>query len=250
MGIQETLAKVDKDGDGMLDFDELQVFIPAYQQDEVHYFGQVYVSCDKDGNGTISALELFQVLDKFGWAPKTYEQQAELMRQLEEAKRKTIQAGVQIPEGKDVTFWVYLQLMRLLQDESDSQQEKDLQTLRAELRFSEAEVDQFRQIFRGYAKKNDEFTTSLGAPNQSPYILQFDSIKRVIASLGVRFSWNLSDSLERKLKSLDGSSNIDFFNFLRLMRWLLDTNFGRINDTVVEQLGKDEQSTRQSASPS
>ncbi|CAK0883312.1 unnamed protein product [Prorocentrum cordatum] len=125
----------------------------GFTEDELEYYEEVYASCDRDENGVMSALELLEVLETFGWAPRTYEQQSALAEHLEEAKRKTQEAGVECPEGQFVNFWQYLQLVRLLQDESDRKQEEDLQSLRAELQFTEAEVDQFRQVFRTYARK-------------------------------------------------------------------------------------------------
>lgn len=216
----------------------------GFTEDELEYYHAVYVTCDRDENGTMSALELLEVLETFGWAPRTYDEQSALMLQVDEAKRKAEEAGVQCPEGQFLNFWQYLQLVRLLQDENDRKQEEDLQTLRAELHFSEAEVDQFRQVFRGYAKKDNVITISAART------LQPETIKRVIASLGVKFSWNLSEALERKLKSFDENMIVDFFNFLRLMRWLLDTNFGCVNDSVEQQLVKERNTVRQMFSTS
>lgn len=210
----------------------------GFTEEELEYYEAVYVNCDKDGNGVMSALELLEVLETFGWAPRTCDEQSALVLQMEEAKRKTEEAGVECPGGQFVNFWQYLQLVRLLQDENDRKQEEDLQTLRAELHFTEADVDQFRQVFRGYAKK-DNVTIIVAAR-----VLHPDSIKRVIASLGVKLSRNLSEALERKLKSFDENMVIGFLNFLRLMRWLLDTNFGCVNDSVEQQLVNERNAVR------
>jgi Ca2+-binding EF-hand superfamily protein len=208
----------------------------GFTEEELQYFQHVYTSCDKDGNGIMSALELLEVLNEFGWAPTTKEEQAVLIGRMHEAKMRAEDAGITGLKEDEMDFWVYVQLLRLLHDEQDRLQEERNQELQAELRFCVLEVDQFRQVFRGYARKNENFTTSLDS-RQSPYLLSGSAMKRIIHSLGVQMSWALEEKLEKKMTSLVESSvlDLDFNGFLRLMRWLLDTNFGRINDVVVSK---------------
>merc|ERR1719440_604459 len=62
-------------------------------------------------------------------------------------------------------------------------------------------------------------------------LLEFDGLKALLGHLKVRIGPLHLSNLQAKLENLTGSSEgpIDIVNFLRLMRWMLDTNFANLN---------------------
>jgi len=61
--------------------------------------------------------------------------------------------------------------------------------------------------------------------------------------LGMRFNAENREQLEQKVLEISPKQedSLDFADFLRLMRWILDTNFANINDianTITEEVTK------------
>lgn len=63
--------------------------------------------------------------------------------------------------------------------------------------------------------------------------LSKDSIRRLLRSMGLTVTKENTCKLERKIDDLDSSGRVDFADFLRLMRWMLSTNFADINSSSV-----------------
>merc|ERR1712061_902993 len=106
-----------------------------------------------------------------------------------------------------------------------------MEKLTKTLCFSDPEVDQFRQIFVACFHKVLEEDPRV---QRSPQRLPYDHIRRLLRSLGLSISLRDKQILEAKIESLDENhrregAQLNFANFLCLMRWLLDTDFANIN---------------------
>jgi len=67
-------------------------------------------------------------------------------------------------------------------------------------------------------------------------MLNFESLRKLLGHLHLRLSPVTSDSLGKEVLALTGSpeGSLDFANFLFMMRWMLDTDFAHLNDTVAK----------------
>merc|ERR1719210_574409 len=95
--------------------------------------------------------ELLAILREFGFEPKSRDEQADLMQKLDGSRALAREAGIK-EVGEDgspnLTFWSFVQLMRVLRTEHEREAENNMERLMNDLSFSQQEVDQFRQIFR------------------------------------------------------------------------------------------------------
>merc|ERR1711879_367202 len=150
----------------------------------------------KDKSGEIDMTELLSILKEFGWQPKTKEEQADLMKKLDVARALSREAGVNevSADGSPaIKFWSFIQLCRMLHSQKDKADEEKMEKLMAEVQFSQLEVDQFRVIFRGWAKTTNalgsQASQSQGTPGPQNEVLHCDVAKRLVrSSLGVALS--------------------------------------------------------------
>jgi hypothetical protein len=222
-----------------VDFVEKERAKAGFTEEELKYFHGIFDEHDKNETGFVGVLELETILNMFGWGPTDKEEQMLLVAKMQTATERARATGIPGAVGNDgeTSFLVFVQLLRLLHDEQDRREDAQLRALRAELSFSEVEVDQFHQIFTHYARPNPEFVSGLQR-GVVPYLLPGDGARRIIRFLGVPIS-SSDQTLGKKLTSLDKKGRTDFpmlefWPFLRLMRWLMDTNFRGINDSVAK----------------
>mmetsp|Transcript_138422 Transcript_138422/g.359726 ORF Transcript_138422/g.359726 Transcript_138422/m.359726 type:complete len:122 (+) Transcript_138422:3-368(+) len=116
--------------------------------------------------------------------------------------------------------------------------------LQKELRFSDGETEEFRQVFRYWVRlmrdlsESSPSSTARPKSQQAPEELSRDGVRRLVRSLGVSISPINADALDIQIQSLDEENRLEtamlpFNAFLRLMRWLLDTNFAGINEAAA-----------------
>jgi len=210
----------------------------GYTDEEVEAFKQIYEFYDKDKSGEIDMTELLAILARQNLAPKNKEEQQAMMKKLDQARAATREAGITNvnPDGStEISFWVFVQLSRLLQTEHDRAHESYMANLTGELRFSGAEVDQFRQIFRRCVQ--EELNEGGGDPQAKDSISR-DAIKRLVVGLGMYINPDNKRKLEAKLKEMESQMQknglFDFEAFLRLMRWLMDVDFAGINSRLAK----------------
>ncbi|CAK0844087.1 unnamed protein product, partial [Prorocentrum cordatum] len=222
-----------------VDFVEKERGKAGFTEEELKYFRSIFDTYDKNKTGFVGVLEMEQVLNMFGWGPTDKQEQTLLVAKMQTATERARAAGMPGAIGAEgeTSFWVFVQLLRLLHDEQDRREDAQLRALCAELQFTEVEVDQFHQVFRHYARPNPDFITGLQR-GVAPYLLPGDGARKLIRYLGVPIG-DSEAALEAKLASLDkkgrpGFPVLEFWPFLRLMRWLLDTNFKGINDCVAK----------------
>jgi len=215
----------------------------GFSDEEIEHFQEIYKRFDLNKNGEIDNLELQNILKEFGWQPRSREQQTELMNKIDNARALAREAGVQ-DVGSDgsptLRFWTFIQLARMCKTEEDKASEAKLRELQHELKFTEGEVEDFRQVFRSWVKRSFELEgRSPPKPQDNvPETLSREMIRRLMRSLGTSLSPSISDVLDSKIQSLDEESRLEtaelgFSAFLQLMRWTLDTNFAGVNDATA-----------------
>mmetsp|Transcript_106574 Transcript_106574/g.339959 ORF Transcript_106574/g.339959 Transcript_106574/m.339959 type:complete len:965 (-) Transcript_106574:61-2955(-) len=213
---------------------------------ELEEFEALFHRFDKDHSKTIDNKELQGILKEFGWEPRTREEQQELISKLDMARQLAREAGVDDESengSPDVKFWAFVQLIRMLRTDEDKAEEKKVLKVMQELRFSEGETEEFRQVFRSWVRRATELAgekeaVGKGASTAAETIGR-DGVHRLVRSLGISINPANKDVLDQRVSSLDEqgrqeTARLDFCSFLRLMRWLLDSDFAGINDAAAK----------------
>eukprot|EP00929_Paragymnodinium_shiwhaense_P012820 TRINITY_DN120710_c0_g1_i1.p1 TRINITY_DN120710_c0_g1~~TRINITY_DN120710_c0_g1_i1.p1 ORF type:complete len:1032 (+),score=341.46 TRINITY_DN120710_c0_g1_i1:136-3231(+) len=204
----------------------------GFNDAEIEHFEEMFNRFDKDKSGDIDVKELMVILQAFGWAPKSKEERDSIVVKLDKARAAAAEAGVEECSdmgGGELTLWEFIQLCRLLQREREEAEEKTMQMLMTELSFSLQEVDSFRQVFNEWINKDQE--GGAASRNAAPATrLSRDLARRFLRSLGIKFDSAIQAEFDQKFSVLqDDSNKLDFSNFLRMMKWVLQTNLGGIN---------------------
>jgi len=211
----------------------------GFTDEEIERFKELYESFDKDHSGEIDNLELIQLLAEFNWQPRSKEGQAQLMRKLDVARAGAREAGIE-HVGQDgspcITFWTFVQLARMLKREMEVEEEQRMAATMQELSLSEPEVEQFRAIFRSWVQREKDKALDLGpeAAKVPEDGLAREPVRRLVRSLGVSLNSETTRQLLAKIQSLEDGKVLKFEGFLRLMKWLVDTNFAGINDAAAK----------------
>merc|ERR1712217_580378 len=141
---------------------------------------------DKDKSGEIDTMELLGILQEFGWEPKSRQEQTELMSKLNVARARAREAGIK-NVGKDgsgaLEFWTFVQLSRMLETEFEHAEEDRMNKLMAQLKFSQKEVDDFRQVFVD-KKREEQEDKDLDEAN-APSGLSRDAVRKLIKLPGI-----------------------------------------------------------------
>jgi len=222
----------------------------GYADNEIIKLRESFDNFDTDKSGTIDCSELASVLESLDWKPKTVEERNELLGRLEKARVLAKEAGVQevtAAGSAEVSFWEFIQLKRMIQRYEDTAHEERMQKLMKELAFTVAEAEEFREIFRGWVEIGDGEEVDEESPDHLPIRgaahdkgnLSKRAIRQQVRSLCGKISSDRRRALENQLADLDDhNAGLDFEQFLRLMRWLLDTHF---MDDVFKKADKAEQ---------
>jgi len=128
----------------------------------------------------------------------------------------------------------------------------DIRETAARLHFSPQEVEQFHEVFTSW--------TSVSAKDLSAHkwinpdgrtlgnimveiqegALSYATFRRLIRTLGVSMSRHQRETLQKRFASshTNGTGNLSFIGFLEMMRWLLDSDFAGINNTVAKAVDR------------
>jgi len=168
-----------------------------------------------------------------------------------------------------ITFWPMVHFIRQMVTEEDTVEVDREEAAEKEVKFTPKEVIAFREIFTNWAELSDDTSlkAALGSAPASAWAadgegeeehlnklrtastmsklgasqaaddgkwLSGDGIRRIVRSLGLSLSNESRAALEQKVNKfdLDDRGRIDFPDFLRLMRWMLDTNFAQIEGAI------------------
>mmetsp|Transcript_71981 Transcript_71981/g.153968 ORF Transcript_71981/g.153968 Transcript_71981/m.153968 type:complete len:1127 (-) Transcript_71981:113-3493(-) len=214
----------------------------GFSDEEMRYFREVFDAYDIDKSGDMNAHEVQNLLHSLGTDCKTREEQKALLAMLNEARSLAMDAGAGngTPQGSGlITFWELVQLLRIIRSNEDRKTEEQIMNVTAELHFMRNEVEEFREIFINWSRKagaNRIVEHHLATVSEG---LSLPSFSRLIGSLGVTISQKQKAELEAHIKRGLGPDDvkkgqITFVGFLRMMRWLLDSDFARINAVTAQ----------------
>jgi Ca2+-binding EF-hand superfamily protein len=220
----------------------------GFTEQEIENFKEQFRTFDKDQSGMIDVWELQALLKEFGWAPKSKQEQTALIEKIDVARAAAREAGVtdvstEHDHSVDITFWTFVQLARMLHSQHDRAEEAQMERLMQELKFTQQEVDEFRRVFRTQAHRQHEDSEDEDdhhhhqhhAHNTQHEGIPRDQVRRLIRQLGMTITAENRGRLDDKLHEYDEGGVIHFMNFLRLMKWMVDTDFAGINHTTPKK---------------
>lgn len=207
---------------------------------KVECFRESFQEFDKNGNGHLEPDELIRLMRYLNLAdaPKTKADQKALIKLLESARKNAYEAGIndaQREPGNSISFYTFVQLLRLLQSQREKGQMNRLNELMEELRFSKFEVEQFRQIFIRWARYDPMHGLSSREIDTEVERLSEEQVHRIFRSAGVPLVGEGGHLRELRvgLEPLQSEGRLSFNNFLKLMRWVLDSNFANLAHQVL-----------------
>lgn len=195
-----------------------------YSYKHLEVFAQTFSSFDKDGNGLLNPLGLSDLLQELGWAPKSTQERDQLVKDLAVARKEAKDAGERLVKEPHVNFPIFLQLTRIVQTRNEIAEEESFEKELEKLEFSRVEAEQFRECFLYWRTQLEHNSSGMGAP-----ALKRDQVVRLVRFMGISLLGRRNDELIAGLEPLLSSDNsLNFLGFLRLMRWMVDTNFAGI----------------------
>jgi len=205
---------------------------------EMLRFRALFDRHDPSKNGYLAVAEVNKFLAELGFHFRTLEEQTELVQQLRDSRAVAAERGVVDPNPAEVGFWVVIQLLRALFRRDDRQTLNKVARAAEQSSFSIAEVDQFREVFFNWYEKDSlfedpEVRDEMEAEDKKE--LTKASIKRLLRSLGLSLNPKDREDLDYKITTFNERGQLDFAEFLRLMRWMMDSNFGNINHTAEQK---------------
>lgn len=221
----------------------------GFSNEEIVEFRQMFNAYDKNRSGDVDPHELLEILKVFGWTPSTPEEQQTILDKLDVARGAARKAG-----GHDVVvdgsigFWTFIQLARMLRNEHDCAAVERTALLNQELRFTDVEVGEFRQIYRAaeqsfYSEASvcarerkglDEDNLD-GQPPEAKQQKGIDrsAVRNLLQSLGLAIDYEHIRQLHELLADLEEDNMLHFEGFLKLMRWVLDTDFADVHSITA-----------------
>lgn len=217
----------------------------GFSPEELQDFRAAFSAHDQDRRGQLNISEVKRALEDLGVACRSRWDQLALLEQLEAARTSAQLVGAEglSHQGSEtVGFWELVHLMRLLRGSSNRAAEEKVQQAARELGFSLDEVVEFRETFIRLKRRIEGSQyASVCLPQSScsaakDGILPTD-IHRLLRSVGLSISSRQRETLERQIRLVECTSTglVTFVGFLRIMRWLLDTDFVSINEVVARE---------------
>lgn len=241
--VAEAVASVDEDGSGEVDWEEFVRLMDAYRtisvaqtrrkcgfdDQQLEMYQGMFEKYDADRSGNIDPKEMIGVLSDLNMQPRSKAEQHQLIALLTECRER---AGEK--DENKITFWVFLQLMRTLEDDQSRESLAVEKKAAEESKFARDEVREFRDIFyywvEDLAGKGDGSGCVSGIR-----ALTSDGVATMLKSLGVSFKAEHRVMLGNLAIECDHDRNgaVDFPDFLVLMRKLLDMNFAGIKEVTA-----------------
>jgi len=212
----------------------------GFSEERIGEFQKLFNKFDADRSGIIDPKEVGALLGSLNFSMRTAEDRDNVQKSIEKARANALEAGIEdVGKGGSITFMVLLQLLRQLfsaKDQARLDREKDAMT---ETMFKVGEAKQFMEMFLNWYEKDKAFEESSGnAPVDSSEDDKFSdkvktlhaaAIRRLMATLGCKTDAKLLTQLEGHVKFLNEAGRVDFPDFLRLLRWMMESNLAGIN---------------------
>jgi len=211
----------------------------GFNEVEVARFHTLFDRHDHKKEGYLGITEVTKFLQDLGFTFNTVAEQQEIVAHLQRSREAAAERGVVDPSPSKYGFWVMIQLLRALYRRDDRQAVNRVARASDQCQFSVLEVDQFREVFMNWFEKDSVYEDpelqaqrALDDPTDDKKELTKASIRRLLRSLGVQPAASDREKLDLKVVELNEQERLDFADFLRLMRWMMDINFGNINGTA------------------
>mmetsp|Transcript_35534 Transcript_35534/g.81397 ORF Transcript_35534/g.81397 Transcript_35534/m.81397 type:complete len:859 (-) Transcript_35534:95-2671(-) len=214
----------------------------GFSSAEIMRFEQIFNALDYKRCGLLEPSEVVKLLEGFGLSqPRTVQEQEELVELLNKARSRAALNGCPPAECGEMgtgsaTFWVVVALIRVLQERDNKEVlEKEVHAAE-ESRFSVVEVDEFREVFLVACQKEEAMDVVAKkrktTENKDANTLTKSGLRRLLQSLGIPLTPELNKELYHKINDIvpNTGADIDFPDFLRLMRWVVESNFGGLNE--------------------
>jgi Ca2+-binding EF-hand superfamily protein len=230
----------------------------GFSQKELDEFKDLFSTYDKDKNGRIERSELVSLLKDLQIPMRNFSDQQKMLQMLREAKAAARDAGLEADDSADdshpqVSFWMLVYFLRALCNKDDSANDKLENRAALETGFSHHEVTEFRFVYEQWvaiesrdpkhhkqaAQRSADFVGSLASSaDESRKRLTINGLSCLLRSLECSLTLPLLAELETQVNALDpkGGGELDFPNFLRLMKWVMVENFADINGKVASTL--------------
>jgi len=215
----------------------------GFSDEELERFREIFAVYDRNKDGGVQAAEINAMITDLGFPMQTVEDREKVLAEIERAREAAKQVGVEDAgeAGAGVSYWVWVQLLRVLYRRDDRLVlDREARAIE-QSKFSHGEVDQFRGIFLNWFENDRLFEAAAmtgsrpTAPQgllsgEAPKVLSKDCVRRLLRSLGVTLSHGQRILLDQRIDGLEASGSVDFADFLRLMRWMLDIDFAGIQE--------------------
>eukprot|EP00929_Paragymnodinium_shiwhaense_P113824 TRINITY_DN8210_c0_g1_i4.p1 TRINITY_DN8210_c0_g1~~TRINITY_DN8210_c0_g1_i4.p1 ORF type:complete len:247 (-),score=103.84 TRINITY_DN8210_c0_g1_i4:162-902(-) len=213
----------------------------GFTEAEVAEFQQMFNGFDADRSGSIEPREVGALLQSQGFSMKTAEERDTVNMQIEEARENALECFIKdVGQGGTITFPVLLQLLRILYNERDRTLLAREKAAIEEAKFDNGEVKNFREVFISWCEQERDFAqveamnegihyVDEDEPGDTPKEIKREGCRRFLLALGLKMSQRDIQELNFKLSELHREGKVDFSDFLRLMRWMMEVNFVNIN---------------------
>jgi Ca2+-binding EF-hand superfamily protein len=229
----------------------------GFSAKELDEFKHLFATYDVDKNGTIERSELVNLLLDLQIPMRNISDQQSMIEMLRTAHQAARDAGLESDDNQDlgsrprVTFWMFVYFLRMLYNKDDKKEVEEEDQAIQETGFSSQEVSDFRDIYghwvkveettcpssRRSTKKNK--TSDEAGVAEEPRTLSVDGMSRLFRSLKLSVSPPQMEKLEDVVCKLNskGNGELNFPIFLRVMKWLVVTDFAGINSKVKQYVG-------------
>eukprot|EP00435_Cladocopium_sp_Y103_P049660 s518_g15.t1 len=196
----------------------------GYSQMEVEGLRHVFDGFDVKKTGLLRQTEATELLKTLGIEVRSVEERLLLSDQIARACDAAREAGAQGVVDQHVNFWVFLQLFRSMRRKQDEENERRLMTVSEEAKFNSQEVSQFQEVF------DHAFISFVGGhvTSSDQKLIPRTGIYKLLRSMGLRVEGRDRQALDEEISNLN-KDGLDFPNFLLLMRWMVDVDFGQIS---------------------
>jgi len=228
-----------------------------WSHEEFELLRKRFIAFGADDNMRVSKGKFLWILMDLGVKIQTREERNAIFEKIEEARNQALRAGVDSSLANDigdssVTVWVLAHFLRLMAQGGEDEDEERETAAREETKFSHAEITEFSDIFTNSLAEEGQDGSERDANNssQSPLLRKLigvrdsdrrrsvSSLRGLLKPLGLQISSDERRQLKAKVVEITcGGASFDFPDFLRIMRWIIDTNFGKFLSHTQSGLG-------------
>eukprot|EP00927_Polykrikos_kofoidii_P049627 TRINITY_DN43664_c0_g1_i2.p1 TRINITY_DN43664_c0_g1~~TRINITY_DN43664_c0_g1_i2.p1 ORF type:complete len:908 (+),score=213.48 TRINITY_DN43664_c0_g1_i2:183-2906(+) len=246
LDLQSTLSEMGSptsmDFDGFVDIvdqvrmqrvEQLRKFA-GFSGEEIERLKSIFDTYDATATGVLDPPSVNRLLADLGCQMRTVAEQQAILSQLEDARILAVERGCTDPGPGGVNFWVLVQMLRARSRLDDKRTVMKLARAAEQAHFSPSEVHQFREVFGAWWEKDraaeeesqQDIHQAVIADNSK--VLTAASLRRLLRSLGMKLDVTDRTKLDKKVTEISPNDRVDLADFIQIMRWMVDMNFGNI----------------------